>query len=65
MSGLGAADHRQHLGAGVAFSDHLEVRRLFERALHTLYDQPMVVGDENFHGRILVRRPVDPECAAL
>ena len=48
-------DQRQHLRAGVALADDLEVRRLLKGALHTFYDQPVVVGNKNPHAGI----PVD------
>ena len=47
--GLGAPDHRQNLGAGRRFSDHLEVARLLERPLDPVDDQLVVVGDEDSH----------------
>jgi hypothetical protein len=56
--GTRATDHRQHLRAGVALADDLEVRRLFQRALDSFYDQAVIVGDEDSHARIVVRESV-------
>ena len=58
-----AADQRQHLRAGVALSDDLEVGRLLEGSLYALDNETMIVGDEHAHGQIVVGRSAGFELA--
>jgi hypothetical protein len=43
------------LGAGRRFAHYFEVIRVFERALDAFDDQPMIVGDKDPHGSIVVK----------